>query len=181
MHAARGAHTTSTLTLVLAEANSVVAGSRYAGSWSGSSEGYSDTASSVTQIVGMSCAYPGRADPAAYGPMATLSPSPLTPAAISGGGAGAFLATALWGDDLPRLIPAERWDMEAAYAPDVAIHHTYVRHAGFLAGVDRFDADAFRWDIGMRDNMPSHQCICLIGSVCVSELRSALQTPLLAI
>ena len=117
------------------------AGPRPASSWSGSSEGYSDTASTLTQIVGVSCAYPGRSDPAALGPPAALSPSALTPSTTS---SGAFLAAAMAGDDLPRLIPAERWDIEAAYAPDVAIDHTYVRHAGFLSAVDCFDAEAFR-------------------------------------
>ncbi len=117
------------------------AGPRPASSWSGSSEGYSDTASALTQIVGVSGAYPGRADPAALGPLAALSPSAVAPSTTS---TGSFLAAALAGDDLPRLIPAERWDIEAAYAPDVAIDHTYVRHAGFLAAVDCFDAEAFR-------------------------------------
>lgn len=37
-----------------------------------------------------------------------------------------------------------RWDIEVAYAPNVAINRTYVRHAGFLSAVDSFDADAFR-------------------------------------
>lgn len=41
-------------------------------------------------------------------------------------------------------VPAERWDIEAAYSPDVATDKTYVRHAGFLSAVDAFDADAFR-------------------------------------
>lgn len=116
-------------------------GLRPASSWSGSSEGYSDAASTLTQIVGVSCAYPGRADPAAMGQLAALSPSAVAPGTTS---SGSFLAAALAGDDLPRLIPSERWDIEAAYAPDVAIDHTYVRHAGFLAAVDCFDAEAFR-------------------------------------
>jgi hypothetical protein len=42
-------------------------------------------------------------------------------------------------------VPAERWDIEAAYSPDVATDKMYVRHAGFLRSVDAFDADAFRW------------------------------------
>ena len=41
-------------------------------------------------------------------------------------------------------MPAERWDIEAAYSPDVATDKMYVRHAGFLRAVDAFDADAFR-------------------------------------
>jgi hypothetical protein len=44
-----------------------------------------------------------------------------------------------------RQVPAERWDIEAAYSPDVANDKMYVRHAGFLRAVDAFDADAFRY------------------------------------
>lgn len=60
---------------------------------------------SVTQIVGISCAYPGRADPAAATPSAELSSSAVAPL---NGGASAFLAAALAGDDIPSLVPAER-------------------------------------------------------------------------
>jgi len=41
-------------------------------------------------------------------------------------------------------VPLERWDLERAYAPDVATDKMYVRYAGFLTAVDAFDADAFR-------------------------------------
>ena len=41
-------------------------------------------------------------------------------------------------------VPAERWDIEAAYLPDIVTDKMYVRHAGFLRAVDAFDADAFR-------------------------------------
>ena len=46
--------------------------------------------------------------------------------------------------DLPSIIPHERWDIEAAYAPDVAVGRMYVRSAGFLPSVETFDAGAFR-------------------------------------
>ena len=46
--------------------------------------------------------------------------------------------------DIPSLIPHERWAIEAAYAPDVTANKMYVRFAGFLPGVEAFDADAFR-------------------------------------
>ena len=52
-----------------------------------------------------------------------------------------LLSSLLW---FWRQVPAERWDIEAAYSPDVAIDKMYVRHAGFLTAVDAFDADAFR-------------------------------------
>ena len=43
-------------------------------------------------------------------------------------------------------VLAERWDLEACYSPEVATERMYVRHAGFLAAVDAFDAAAFRQD-----------------------------------
>lgn len=46
--------------------------------------------------------------------------------------------------DLPSLVPHERWAIEPAYAPDVALDKMYVRFAGFLPSVEAFDADAFR-------------------------------------
>ncbi len=46
--------------------------------------------------------------------------------------------------DIPSLIPHERWAIEAAFVPDVAVNKMYVRFAGFLPSVEAFDADAFR-------------------------------------
>ena len=78
---------------------------QYAASWSGDSDAYTEAGSALTQIVGMSCAYPGRADPAANASLASLHSSTLVPLV---GGGSAFLAAALAGDDIPTLVPAER-------------------------------------------------------------------------
>ena len=68
------------------------------------------------------------------------------PAAGPEGGAGAegFWAQALRGADLPGEVPFERWSIERAYAPDVAVDRMYARFAGFVSGVADFDAAAFR-------------------------------------
>lgn len=59
-------------------------------------------------------------------------------------GVHGFWDKALHSADLPSIIPHERWDIEAAYAPDVAVGRMYVRSAGFLPSVETFDAGAFR-------------------------------------
>ena len=53
-------------------------------------------------------------------------------------------AAAVAGADVPSQTPFERWSMERAYSPEVAIDKVYVRQAGFLTGVQNFDAAAFR-------------------------------------
>ena len=60
------------------------------------------------------------------------------------GGMDEFFANHVKETDLPSLIPFERWSIERAYSPDVTPEKMYVRHAGFLAAVDKFDASAYR-------------------------------------
>lgn len=61
-------------------------------------------------------------------------------------GYAGFLANAAAAADLPRPVPADRWDIERAYSPDMtsSAMTMYVRCAAFIDGVDRFDAAAFR-------------------------------------
>ena len=69
--------------------------------YSGSDAGFD----SITEVVGMSCIYPGQAAQC---------------------GAAGFWRTAQSGKDLPSVIPPGRWDIERHYAPDVtgnAIFH----------------------------------------------------------
>ncbi|HSK01104.1 MAG TPA: beta-ketoacyl synthase N-terminal-like domain-containing protein, partial [Kofleriaceae bacterium] len=48
------------------------------------------------------------------------------------------------GRDAIRLVPPDRWSLDAFYVPDRdAREGSYVREAGFLDGVDRFDAGFF--------------------------------------
>lgn len=44
-----------------------------------------------------------------------------------------------------QVVPAQRWDIEAYYAPDASRNLTMdVRLAAFVTGFDKFDAAAFR-------------------------------------
>ena len=40
-------------------------------------------------------------------------------------------------------VPLSRWALDELYAPEVAAGRMYARCAGFVAGVDRFDAGCF--------------------------------------
>ncbi|KAK9803996.1 hypothetical protein WJX72_011444 [[Myrmecia] bisecta] len=75
-----------------------------------------------TNVVGLSCIYPGSAE----------------------GGTEEFWTGAKHAQDIPELIPFERWSLERLYSPEVAVDKMYARFAGFVAGVDQFDAAAFR-------------------------------------
>ena len=71
-------------------------------------------------IVGLSCRFPG------------------------GEGPDAFWQLLQSGGDAVRDIPGERWDVEAHYDPDPeAAGKMYVRRAGLLEGLDRFDPAFF--------------------------------------
>lgn len=59
-------------------------------------------------------------------------------------GLEAMFLAAVAGQDIPSEVPHERWSIERAYAPEVAVDKMYVRHAGFLSGVQEFDAATFR-------------------------------------
>ena len=56
----------------------------------------------------------------------------------------AMHSAAVGGSDIPRLVPHERWTIDSSYAPEVTVDKMYLRHAGFLQGVQDFDAAAFR-------------------------------------
>lgn len=60
------------------------------------------------------------------------------------GGPSGFWSKAARGADLQQLIPLERWSLERCYSPDVAVDKMYARFAGFIPGVEAFDAAAFR-------------------------------------
>lgn len=83
-----------------------------------------EPAGSVTEVVGLSCTFPG----------AAMSKS------VTG-----FWQTALASADLPTVIPHARWDVERHYSPAAAASGKMaVRFGAFLAAVDFFDAALFR-------------------------------------
>ncbi|KAK9841871.1 hypothetical protein WJX81_008495 [Elliptochloris bilobata] len=50
---------------------------------------------------------------------------------------------AKFGIDLPATAPLSRWALDELYAPEPAAGRLYARCAGFVAGIDRFDAGCF--------------------------------------
>ena len=61
-------------------------------------------------------------------------------------GFNGFWANAAAGADLPRPVPADRWDIERAYSPDAtsSAMTMYARCAAFCGGVALFDSAAFQ-------------------------------------
>ena len=95
-----------------------------------------------------------QADPANAGAPGLSQPTPSDePIAIIGLGlrfpGGASDPEAYWrllrdGVDAIREIPADRYDIDAVYAPEAATPgKTNSRHGGFLDGIDQFDAEFF--------------------------------------
>jgi acyl transferase domain-containing protein/acyl carrier protein len=80
------------------------------------------------EVAAIACRYPG--------------------AAAAGNDAGAAFWSGFYGAaDLQTVVPLGRWDMERVYAPEGASTDSmafYARFAAFCAGVERFDAGAFR-------------------------------------
>src|SRR3954463_3342354 len=71
-------------------------------------------------VVGMSCRFPG-------------APSP-----------GAFWDLLVRGGDAIRNVPADRWDGDAWFDPDLAaVGRAVTKQGGFLDRIDGFDADYF--------------------------------------
>ena len=60
-------------------------------------------------------------------------------------------------------MPAERWDLERAYSPDVspARMSMYARHGCFADGVACFDAGAFRLPRAEAAALDPQQCLLL--------------------
>ena len=85
-------------------------------------------AASATELVAVSGRYPG-AEPG-----------------LEAGGGAAFWAGMRRCADLQGVVPLARWDMDAWYAPDLgpAPRAITARFAAVCAGVDAFDAGAFR-------------------------------------
>jgi acyl carrier protein len=79
----------------------------------------------ITEVLGLSCVYPGQAGAA-------------------GSGAAGFWHSALAAADLPCVIPHNRWDIDRCYSPDTAVDKMSVRFAAFIPGVEAFDAALFR-------------------------------------
>ncbi len=77
---------------------------------------------SASLITGVSCRYPS---PAQHG---------------ADGFSGAMESCA----DLPTVVPAERWDMDALYSPEIAPGKMYARFAATVSGVGDFDGGTFR-------------------------------------
>lgn len=62
-----------------------------------------------------------------------------------------FWSKAARAAELQQLIPLERWSLERCYSPNVAVDKMYARFAGFIPGVEAFDAAAFRYDTSPLD------------------------------
>ena len=87
--------------------------------------------------------------------------------AFAGTGEGSLTAmhtAAVCGKDIPCQIPFERWSIEAAYDPTVAIDKMYVRQAGFIDGVENFDASVFRQETHghLQDLCPYVSCLVML-------------------
>ena len=76
----------------------------------------------------------------------------------------AMHSAAVSGNDIPCQIPFERWSIEAAYDPTVAIDKMYVRQAGFIDGVENFDASVFRQEKHghSQDLYPYGSCLVML-------------------
>lgn len=80
------------------------------------------SAQATSIITGTSCRYPSPAE----------------------NGAAGFSRAMETCADLPRLIPADRWDVDALYSPEVASGKLYARFAAAVSGVGEFDGGMFR-------------------------------------
>ena len=71
--------------------------------------------------------------------------------------------------DLPTVVPAERWDMDALYSPEVAPGKIYARFAATISGVGNFDLGIFR--------IPRSEALATDpqGRILLEEVFSALQ------
>ena len=77
----------------------------------------------AAHIIGLSARYPGS----------------------HGSGMAGFWATLAAAEDLPRVVPAQRWDIEQYFAPDASRALTMnVRLGAFIADIDAFDPAYFR-------------------------------------
>ena len=77
----------------------------------------------VTDIIGISARYPGS----------------------HGSGMAGFWSALVMAEDLPRVVPAQRWDVEQYFAPDASRTLTMnVRLGAFVTDFDAFDPAYFR-------------------------------------
>ena len=77
----------------------------------------------ATHVIGLSARYPGS----------------------HGSGMAGFWATLAAAEDLPRVVPAQRWDIEQYFAPEASRALTMnVRLGAFVADIDAFDPAYFR-------------------------------------
>ena len=103
----------------------------------------------VTHIIGISARYPGS----------------------HGSGMAGFWASLAAAEDLPGVVPAQRWDIEQYFAPDASRPLTMnVRLGAFVADFDAFDPAYFRYVIC---NVRS--CLCSVRDWCHASVLHYLQ------
>ena len=82
------------------------------------------TITNITHVLGTSSNYPG-----------------------NGTGVSGFWTSLISEEDLPRMVPFERWDLERYYVPEMRGDLSmYVRMASFVDELEHFDTNLFRLD-----------------------------------
>jgi len=93
----------------------------------------------ATHIIGLSARYPGS----------------------QGSGMAGFWATLAAAEDLPRVAPSQRWDIEQYFAPDASRALTMnVRLGAFVSDIDAFDPAYFRYSSNSSRCCAFFACLC---------------------
>lgn len=96
-------------------------------------------------------------------------------------GLGALWSHASACSDLQRVVPLERWDMDAAYAPSAnpGSMTIYTRFAAFCEGISDFDAGLFRLPISEAVAIDPQQRVLLEETrAALDDAATRLQSPI---